>query len=297
MKYDYYVLDVFTRYAGSGNPLAVVMKADGLKSDQMQEIAREFNLSETVFVTQPRLDSSNAVLRIFTPTRELPFAGHPTVGAAVLLGLIQRLQGVRFEENVGTLTCIIERHDKRSGEAHFSLPILPQHRGEAPDAATIAHHLGIAPDDIGFGPFQPTYYSAGLGFYLIPVRDADVLKKIDVERRGWKDVFAEEQGGVYVFTATLEESGNDYAARMFAPELGMSEDPATGSAAAALTGLLAEKGGFADGRASVIIRQGLEMGRPSRISLRFTLKEGKLVQAGIGGDAVLVRQGALDLVD
>src|SRR5690606_20119583 len=126
MKLAYLLLDVFTSEPLKGNPLAVVQKADGLLDDQMQAIAREFNLSETVFICRPKSERHTAAVRIFTPEVELPFAGHPTVGAAVVLGLQTRSSAVRLEEEVGLVTCVIERIDKRTGVARFALPLLPE---------------------------------------------------------------------------------------------------------------------------------------------------------------------------
>ena len=294
MKLKYFVLDVFTDQILAGNPLAVVMKADHLGDEQMQKIAAEFNLSETVFVRQPRLDNHAASLRIFTPKSELPFAGHPTVGTAVLLGLEQRLSGVRLEEKVGLITCVIETTGRRSGTAHFSLPQLPRRVGDAPPLAQMAEMMELSVDDFGCGAFAPALWSAGLPYYLVPVRDAAALARIRIERRGWPDVFPEGHHSVYAFTRTPEEKGYDYAARMLTTELGSGEDPATGSAAAALIGMLAEHAA-ADGAFDITLRQGLEMGRPSRISLRFSKKDGVLDRAGIGGSAVVLAEGELDL--
>jgi len=297
MKLDYFLLDVFTDRALSGNPLAVVMSADDLTDDGMQAIAREFNLSETAFVLRPRSPRHTALLRIFTPRVELPFAGHPTVGAAVVLGLRQRLQAVRLEESVGNITCIMERVDKRRGEAHFALPILPEEIGAAPSAETIAAALGIAPEEVGCGAFAPALFSAGVEFYLVPVRNAEVLKRIVPDRRGWYDVFPVGHHSVYAFTTTPEEQDAEFAARMFSPGMGLGEDPATGAAAAALMGLLARHEEAGDGQHVRRIRQGVEMGRPSMIVLRFTLEEGKLTRGGIGGKAVIVGAGTLDFSD
>ena len=125
MKLNYLLLDVFTRERLKGNQLAVVCKADGLLDGEMQAIAREFNLSETVFILKPQAERNTAAIRIFTPYAELPFAGHPTVGAAVVLGLQNKVSAVRLEEKVGLLTALFEKTDKRSGEARFALPRLP----------------------------------------------------------------------------------------------------------------------------------------------------------------------------
>lgn len=294
MKLKYFVVDVFTDKMLAGNPLAVVLKADFVSDELMQKIAGEFNLSETVFVRQPRLDYHAAALRIFTPKSELPFAGHPTVGTAVLLGLQQRLAAVRLEEEIGLVTCVMEKTGKRSGTAHFSLPRLPERLGEAPPAGKMAEALGLRIEDFGCGDFEPELWSAGVSFYLVPVRDASVLRRIKIERRGWADVFPHGHGAAYVFTTTPEEKENDFAARMFTMNLGSGEDPATGSAAAALIGMLSEHAP-ADGKFDFRLRQGHEMGRPSLISIRFSKAGGVLERGGIGGSAVVLVEGELDL--
>lgn len=295
MKLPYYILDVFTRDRLAGNPLAVVLKADGLSGARMQTIAGEFNLSETVFVLAPQNERHTNTLRIFTPTRELPFAGHPTIGAAVLLGLQSRLSALRLELGVGLVTAIMERIDKRTGEAKFALPRLPEPVGQAPSEDQIAARLGLNAEDIGFGEFRPAMYSAGLPFCLVPVRDTRALEAITLERRGWGETFSGDHNAVYVFTATPGERDNDFAARMFHVSQGAGEDAATGSAAAALIGLLAEQERFGDGHHTIKLRQGREMGRPSLIELQFNKENGQLRHAGIGGCAVVLAEGVIDL--
>jgi trans-2,3-dihydro-3-hydroxyanthranilate isomerase len=293
MKLDYFLLDVFTTERLKGNPIAVVMKADYLLDDQMQAIAAEFNLSETVFVTEPKSERHTAALRIFTPRTELPFAGHPTIGAAVAIGQINRSSAVRLEEKVGVITCVLEQVDRRGGFARFALPRLPVDEGPAPDIEAIAGALGIAPEDIGCPPFEPATMSAGVPFYLVPVHDAGVLARLRPEPAGWRQVFTLGRGQVYAFTLTPDEPGSDLAARMFAPANGMIEDPATGSAAAALIGILARHA--RDGQHVVRLRQGVEMGRPSLISVQFRKEAGALTHGGIGGHAVVTARGQLDL--
>lgn len=295
MKLNYLLLDVFTTEPLKGNPLAVVQKADGLLDDQMQAIAAEFNLSETVFITKPRSEKHNAAVRIFTPHVELPFAGHPTVGAAVVLGLHGRSTAIRIEEQVGVVTAVIERVDKRTGHAKFGLPNLPVEVGAAPDKLRIAGALGIEPEEVGLPLYQPCVYSAGVIFYLVPVRNAAVLKRLKVDRRGWSDIFPLGHNSVYVFTETPDEDDNDYAARMFAPGMGLGEDPATGAAAAALIGLLAKHAN--SGQTEYTVRQGFEMGRPSRISIQIRKDGDTLTHGGIGGHAVIVGEGALEFDD
>jgi trans-2,3-dihydro-3-hydroxyanthranilate isomerase len=295
MKLNYLLLDVFTTERLKGNPLAVVLKADGLLDDQMQAIAAEFNLSETVFIQKPQSERHAAAIRIFTPKVELPFAGHPTVGAAIALGMQSRATAVRLEEKVGVITCVLEGVDKERGQARFGLPRLPEEAGKAPGKAAIATTLGLDLEDIGCGHYEPALYSAGVPFYLIPVKDAAALKRIRLERRGWDEVYPEGRGSIYVFTQTPEERANDFAARMFAPGMGLGEDPATGSAAACLIGLVAK---FADnGQHEFRLRQGHEMGRPSLITLQLRKDGDKLTHGGIGGHAVLVGEGTLTIGD
>lgn len=295
MKLDYTLLDVFTTRRLSGNPLAVVTKADGLLDDQMQRIAAEFNLSETVFITRPKTERHTAALRIFTPRVELPFAGHPTVGAAVVVGLESKMSAVRLEEQIGTITCVIERIDRCTGNARFALPHLPMKAGNAPDNRRIAAALGLEPEDIGFGSHKPSVYSAGVTFYLVPVKSPAILAAAKPASGGWGEIFPLEHHSVYLYTETPDERDNDLAARMFSPGMGLGEDPATGAAAAALIGALASDA--PGGQTEYRLRQGLEMGRPSLITLQLRKDGDTLTHGGIGGSAVIVGQGTLDLGD
>ena len=174
----------------------------------------------------------------------------------------------------------------------FALPRLPEEAGAAPNKNAVARTLGLDPEDIGCGPYEPALFSAGVPYYLIPVRDAAALKRIRLERRGWEDTYPVGRGSVYVFTQTPAERDNDFAARMFSPAI---EDPATGGAAAALIGLIAR---FTDnGQHEFRLRQGHEMGRPSLIALQVRKHEDKLTHGGIGGHAIIVGEGVLNLGD
>jgi trans-2,3-dihydro-3-hydroxyanthranilate isomerase len=294
MELEYLLLDVFTSERMKGNQLAVVCNGDGLLDNEMQQIASEFNLSETVFLTKPLVERNSVAVRIFTLRGELPFAGHPTVGAAVVIGLRQKVPMVRIEERIGVITALVERTDTHLGKAKFALPRLPDEvEGMAPDPAAVATALGIQPDDIGCGLYQPAVFTAGNIFYLIPVKNSRVLAGLKLERRGWNEVFPLERHSVYVFTETPGEAGIDFAARMFAPGIPRGEDPGTGSAAAALIGLVARHVAFADGQGEYVLRQGDEVGRPCRISLQLRKDANILTHAGIGGEAVIVGEGKL----
>lgn len=294
MKLPYLVLDVFTKTPLTGNALAVVPKADGLLDGEMQAIAREFNVSETVFLCKPQNDRNSASVRIFTPYQELPFAGHPTVGAAVVLGLQSKASALRIEEKVGLVTALFERVDRRTGEARFTLPKLPVRIADLPDRLGLAQALGIEVEDIGCDMFRPAVFSAGVTFHLIPVRDAAVLRRIAVNRTAWNEVFHHDHHSAYIFTLTPDENDNDIAARMFG--MGLGEDPGTGSAAAALIGLLAEQE-VPLGQFDRVVRQGHEMGRPCHIHLQFRKEGDRLTHGAIGGHAVVVAEGALELGD
>lgn len=296
-KLNYLLLDVFTNQRLKGNQLAVVCKGDGLLDGEMQAIAREFNLSETVFILKPQAERNTASVRIFTPQVELPFAGHPTVGAAVVLGLQNKVTAVRIEEKIGLITALFEKVDRRSGEARFALPRLPQRIASLDDRAAVALALGLERDEIGCGVYQPAVFTAGVEFHLVPVRDAGVLARISVNMGHWKSTFPHGHNAVYLFTTTPGEPDNDFAARMFSPGMGLTEDPGTGSAAAALIGLLAEHAEFSTGQVDYILRQGHEMGRPCRITVQLRKDHDVLIHGGIGGHAVIVAEGVLDLED
>src|SRR6185312_3590254 len=296
MRRRFVTLDVFTLKRFCGNPLAVVLEPDGLETAAMQAIAREFNYPETVFVLPAADAKHRARLRIFTPAAELPFAGHPTVGTAVALA--RAAGGARqqfvLEEKVGPVACEAALRDGDSGEATFVLPALPSRTGDAPDAARMAAALGLEERDIG-GDLAPGLWSAGLPFVFVPVRSLAAVTKARPDAGRFKSTFA--IGGpakAYVFCRETAERGHDVHARMFAPAMGIPEDPATGSAAAALGGLLTAQGGLGDGTHRIRIGQGYEMGRPSLIELTLTIADGKLTRATIGGGAVVVCEGVIE---
>lgn len=296
MQINYHLLDVFTDTQFGGNPLAVVTKADLLSSEIMQMIAREFALSETVFISQPVTKRNSAKIRIFTPTNELPFAGHPTIGTAVLLGLTQRATAIRLEEKIGVITCVMDKLGKKLGAANFSVPHLPEEVGPAPDKAAIAKTLGLSPEQIGCTVFEPARYSAGLEYMLVPVQDRKALSSIKLERRGWTDVYGTGDGAnVYAFTLNNDKSGPDFLARMFDLTLPGAEDSATGSAVAALIGLVAKNIQQETGQYNYNVEQGVDMGRPSLIKMQVSKRDGQLTHGGIGGKAILVGQGVMDL--
>lgn len=296
MRRRFVTLDVFTQSRFAGNPLAVVLESDGLDKSAMQAIAREFNLAETVFVMAPADARNRAMLRIFTPAAELPFAGHPTVGTAVLLGCMsgynRGAHELVLEETVGLVHCIVDPQGKEHGHASFVLPRLPEPAGQAVSAHEAAAALGIDDDEIGFG--APSRWSAGVPAHFIPVRSLEAIGRAK-PAGSFESVFGREgRAVVYLYCGETAEPGHHFHARMFAPGLGIQEDPATGAAAAAFAGVVMDTAHPADGEHRYVIEQGYEMGRPSQIELGMTIESRQLTRATIGGGAIIVSDGHIE---
>jgi trans-2,3-dihydro-3-hydroxyanthranilate isomerase len=299
MRLRFVTLDVFTQTRLAGNPLAVVIDADGLEQPRMQAVAREFNLPETVFVLQPGNQEHRARLRIFTPAAELPFAGHPTVGTAVLLGCMTGSGNTRefvLEESIGLVRCHVTSHGHGGGHASFAIPRLPEETEAAPDRGTIAGALGLSEDDIGSGNFQPSCWSAGVPFTFVPVASLAAIARAQPRIPNFESAFGgSSPAKAYLFCTETNDPENNFHARMFAPGMGVPEDPATGSAAAAFAGLISSAGGLSDGNHKLRIEQGYEMGRPSLIELGLECSRGTLRNVTIGGHAVVMSEGTIEV--
>ncbi len=296
---QYFVYDVFADRALTGNPLAVVTDAEGLDTERMQAIAREFNLSETVFVLSAENPVHAASIRIFMPKGELPFAGHPTVGTAVALAERVNDNGAAgilvLEEKVGPVRCVVTR-GAGATFAEFDLPKLPARIDVQVDSAAVAAALGLAPHEIGFENHRLGVWSAGVPYVTVPVAGLSEAGRAAVDTAMWLDLAPRVGGSVpapYVYCR--ETVGHDCAfhARMFSPWDGIPEDPATGSAAAAFAGAIHHFDRPVDGQQRFWIEQGVEMGRPSRIRLEIDVASGGLTHARIGGHAVKIAEGVL----
>jgi trans-2,3-dihydro-3-hydroxyanthranilate isomerase len=261
----------------------------------MQAIAREFNLPETVFVFPPDNARHRARVRIFTPGRELPFAGHPTVGTAVLLAHLdggEALREIVLEEQVGLVACKVQP-GRGGGGATFAIPKLPERLGPAPDANKLAGALSLSPADIGNAGSVPERWTAGNGFTFVPLKGLAAIARARPDMSRWSEVAGpNDPPGVFLFCSEVVEKGHSFHARMFAPAMGVIEDPATGSAVAAFAGPLAV--GKSDGEHAFTIEQGYEMHRPSLIHLSLSVRGGALASATVGGDAVLVSEGTIE---
>jgi trans-2,3-dihydro-3-hydroxyanthranilate isomerase len=299
----FHTLDVFTDHALAGNPLAVVHDSQGLDTGRMQAITREFNLSETVFVLPPDDPVNTAKIRIFTPGSELPFAGHPTVGTAVLLAQLRAPEMVNragiviaLEEKIGLVKVEVSKRQDRAARGVFAIPRLPVMLDEPKrDPALIAKALGLDLEDIETEGRHCANFAAGVAFTMVPLKSLDALARA---QSSTSPAFEAAFGGTespwcYLYVSTGKRS---WRTRMFAPSHGVVEDPATGAAAAAFAGALMAFEKPADGRDQQhIIMQGVEMGRPSEIVLTLDVERGALREATIGGGAVIVSEGTIDL--
>jgi trans-2,3-dihydro-3-hydroxyanthranilate isomerase len=298
MGYRYYICDVFTPVRFGGNQLAVLPKADGLSARQMQLIAREFNFSETTFVFPAEAGHSRRV-RIFTPTTEIPFAGHPNIGTAFALatagelGPIDPSITVTFEEKAGVVPVAIHRREGEPIWCELSAPE-PLSLGKTISTQSLAAAVSLTPNDIVTTTHSPQVASVGLPFLMAELTDRAALERARVNLDGIDALVS--QGvtpDVHLYTRSADEF--DIRARMFAPRDGVPEDPATGSANCALAGVLSHYDGAFDGRFSWRIAQGVEMGRPSLLEARAEKREGRVVGTWIGGASVLVSEGVIEV--
>lgn len=288
---EFHTLDVFTDTPYAGNPLAVVLGADGLTTAQMQAMAREFNLSETIFVMAPHDPAHTAAVRIFFPTDEIPFAGHPTLGCAVLLAELARGTGdwdadITLEERAGLVPVRLSR---RAGvtRGSFAAPVIPVPAPGEVSRTAAAAALGLAAADLG----QPRFWQGGPSFLIVPVNAVAALSAARPIEPHWSAMLhGSPTVGVYLYVTRPDGT---LRARMFAPGGGIAEDPATGSATALLAGHLLAGGHLPAGTTTLDILQGFEMGRPSNLTLTATVQDDRLTEVRVGGAAVRIAQGRI----
>ncbi|MBP1857332.1 PhzF family phenazine biosynthesis protein [Rhizobium herbae] len=305
MARRYAIYDVFTANRLEGNPLAVVFDGDGLSDATMQAIAGEFNLSETVFVQPPENPAHAARLRIFTPGYELPFAGHPTVGAAIALAeagrdsededydLVQMI-----EENVGPVRCAVRSRAGSATFAEFDVPRKSVQLDAKFDRQALADAFSLKVSQIGFENHVPSFWSAGVPFVMIPVHDVGAAGSVEFDAAQWEQITPIAEGrlaSAYLYCRGGVNHIARFHTRMFAPAMGIVEDPATGSAVAAFSGAIHHFDQLIDGHHPFLIEQGVEMGRPSLLHLHIDVSGGEIATARIGGQAVKIAAGELYL--
>ncbi len=297
MPFRYSTLDVFTDRPFGGNPLAVFCDQPELPTERMQAIAREFNLSETVFIVPPRDRRALRRLRIFTPTREMQFAGHPTIGAVHTLldaGIAGERNEFTLELEVGLVPIKVTRREGAAAFLQLTAARVPETRGSAPSRAELAHMLGLEERDVLEDRDRAQAWSCGTPFLFVPVRDRAALARAKPDSAAWsKALSGAWTTEAFVFCRDPELAGSHLRARMFAPELGVFEDPATGSAAAAFAGYLAAREPAGTGTHRWVIEQGFEMGRPSILQVEADTSEGTVTAVRVGGTAVKMSEGTL----
>jgi trans-2,3-dihydro-3-hydroxyanthranilate isomerase len=269
----------------------------------MQRIARETNLSETVFVLPPDDPRHTRCLRIFTPRTELPFAGHPTVGTAYVLAALGEIPltgdetSIVFEEPVGPVPVLIRTEEGRPIFTQLSVAKLPEAGPTPPGAAGLAEMLSLAPDDVlSAGEDHPQGFSCGNPFLFIPLRDRTALGRARLRIDLWEDMLQDGWASkMYLICRDPELAGSQIRARMFSPDLGIGEDPATGAAVSALGGYLGIRAPERDGTVQWVVEQGFEMGRPSLLHLEVDKKDGEITGVRVGGSSVLVSEGTMEL--
>ena len=297
MGYRYYICDVFTDTRFGGNQLAVLPEAQGLSDRQMQQVAREFNFSESTFVLPPERGHDRRV-RIFTPTAEIPFAGHPNVGTAFTLattGALGSIDGPRtitFEEKAGLVPITITR---RNGSiwCELSAPT-PLSLGPVVARELLAAAVSLSAEDVVTTTHPPQVASVGLPFIVAELRSRAALERARVNGPGLDAIKAL---GVVPDIHLYVRSGDEFdlRTRMFAPYDGVPEDPATGSANCALAALLTQERKESSGAFKYRIAQGVEMGRPSVLEARSEKRDGAVSGTWIGGASVLVSEGTIEV--
>jgi len=302
MKARFFTCDVFTDRVFGGNQLAVFPDAREIDLELMAPIAKEFNYSETTFVFPPDDPSHTAKVRIFTPGGELQFAGHPTVGTAHVLATIGavKLTGdetkIVLEEGVGPVPVTIRSKNGKPEFAQLSVAQLPEIGPPPPSAASLAAALSLSVDDLVQGDMPPQTVSCGTPFLLVPLRSREAVArsrvKLDLFEAALDDYVTSK---VMVFAMEAEHPGHHVRARMYAPSIGIAEDPATGSACSGLSGYLAARDPRRDGTLRWIVEQGFEMGRPSILELEADKQAGAITAVRVGGRTVMVQEGTFSI--
>ncbi|NKB80841.1 MAG: PhzF family phenazine biosynthesis isomerase [Nitrospirales bacterium] len=303
-SFRFYKADVFTDVPFGGNPVAIIPDGHQFSDREFQQIAREMNLSETVFVLPPT-DATTAVakLRIFTPTQEIPFAGHPILGTFYVLATLQwfslrePVTHVSYECNIGNFSVDIFVQNGKIDRLVMSQPA-PQFLGTVEDMRElyeIGNALGLTKDAIATSLFPIEVVSTGLPMVIVPVRSLTAVKSISVNPTAVTEI-CERLGanGIMAFSTMTVEDLSDVHTRVFACPIGITEDPATGSASGALGGYLVKNGVVEVGPTTEIVaEQGYEIDRPSHIIIQVLSDDDMIQEIKVGGEVVMVAEGTM----
>ncbi|HLA89415.1 MAG TPA: PhzF family phenazine biosynthesis protein [Gemmatimonadaceae bacterium] len=299
--HHYVTLDVFTSVPFGGNPLAVFPDAPGISEASLLAIAREFNYSETTFCYPPANPAHTRRVRIFTPGGEIPFAGHPTIGTAIVLHALGEPGAAPgtdahlvLEEGVGPVPVTVRAGKDGTAFARFSVAQLPEIGPMPPPRTALAEILSLDTEDVLGAPNAPQAISCGIPFLLVPLRSVEAVSRARLRIERWEATLASSWAPeVFVFAHDPGGGAAHYRARMFAPRLNVPEDPATGSAAACFAGYLAARAQQPDGTFAWTVDQGIEMRRASRLEIEADKTAGTITAIRVGGRAVLISEGTL----
>lgn len=290
-KLTFYIVDVFAVEKYTGNQLAVFTDAATLSEAQMQRLAKEINYSETTFITSPDLRNGGYDVRIFTPKKELPFAGHPTLGTAYIIQktiINNPIETVKLNLKVGQIP--VTWHNIDNAVEVLWMRQKPPTFHQKLDATAVAPVLGLDLDEID-SRYPVQEVSTGIPFIIVPLKTHESLKKIRVNREKYFDLVENTQAKeILVFCPETYAPDNDLSVRVFAEYLGIPEDPATGSANGCLAGYLVEYAYFGEKPVDVRVEQGYEIGRPSLLLLKAQ-KNGDTIEVSVGGKVVMVAKG------
>jgi trans-2,3-dihydro-3-hydroxyanthranilate isomerase len=295
MKYTFHIVDVFSSTPFGGNQLAVLPDAVGISTEGMQRIAREFNFAETTFVLPKNAPANTCRVRIFTPRAELGFAGHPTIGTACVLVMKQHVplgDPIRLilEEGVGPVPVDV---GQRNGGFHGTLTLSGRIEAPpgAPSPAALAAVLSIEPAEVS----QVFFAGVGAPFCFAQLNSNETVDRAVIDRAAWAATLSGAWSPhVFFFAGNLRDGGKLYA-RMWAPALGVEEDPATGSACAALVGAAASKHDFGGTAYRLSIQQGVSMGRRGEIEAEARKSEGVVTSFRVGGATAYIASGEIEV--
>jgi trans-2,3-dihydro-3-hydroxyanthranilate isomerase len=298
-KFRYQLVDVFTSERFGGNQLAVFTNGRGIEADLMQRIAKELNLSEITFVLPPEDPANDYRVRIFTPAVEMPMAGHPTVGTAFVLAREHLVNVdsehllIRLEEQVGVIP--VEFAFEEDGRLLVTMQQpLPTFGPEFTDRATIAEMLSL--DESALDDYPLEVISCGLPFLFVPIKNLEAMRAIKLRLDIWeRAVKGHAEQHVFAFSRQVENEGSTVHSRMFAPALGIAEDPATGGASGPLGSYLVKHKIVTVNPAIIVSEQGIEMGRPSFIHIQIDQTDGAISRVSVGGQSVYIGEGVIEI--
>ena len=305
MNYNYYIADVFTRQIFSGAQIAVFPKADGLSNEHMQLLARELNLSETVFVFHPDSESTTRKMRIFSPLGEIDFAGHPIIATAYVLGccgdinLTEAITHVVFEQNVGPIDVNISANQGKPVFVQFSRKISSIVDRFAPTDEELSSFLSIKQSELDHKKYSPRLVSCGVPYLIVPVWSYETVRKAKFNFPAWSQSTAPQTAAqeILLFAPKTPFSDSDFNARLLGPRIGINEDPPVGSAMPAFASYLCSFEHTRKGTHTFAVDRGDAQSRRSVINLEMDHKGQGLLTLRVGGEAVMFAQGTVMLPD